>query len=258
VIPTVTDPQPAGADALPKLDYKRHKGRPENAPLVPQETVIRAIQGDEAALRQVFEVLHPRLISFCLRRLRGDEVGAADVVATAWRKMLSDLPRRPHDLKLASWAHTITQNALFDHLKSGARRQEISLEAMVESRAARFTNQEDDGDTLDDVLSGTRPVGMAESSAAADPADLLIETEEAEARRGLAHRVLASLSKEDREVLLAYAQGERTRDIGEVLVGCEDGPERAERVGSLAVGRAIRHAQKAVRELLAAEGDARR
>lgn len=76
--------------------------------------VLRAQQGDQAALTQLLERYAPRLFNLCLR-LVGQRADAEDLTQTALLYVIQALPRFEPRARFYTWAYRIAVNAALSH-----------------------------------------------------------------------------------------------------------------------------------------------
>lgn len=80
-----------------------------------------AQRGDEAAFREVYRGVHPRLLAY-VRTLVG-EADAEDVASEAWLQIARDLDRFSGDAdRFRGWTATIARNRALDHIRKIGRR----------------------------------------------------------------------------------------------------------------------------------------
>ncbi|GAA3166031.1 MULTISPECIES: RNA polymerase sigma factor [Streptomyces] len=83
--------------------------------------VQAAQDGDEAAFREVYRAVHPRLLGY-VRTLVG-EADAEDVASEAWLQITRDLGRFSGDAdRFRGWAARIARNRALDHIRMRGRR----------------------------------------------------------------------------------------------------------------------------------------
>jgi RNA polymerase sigma-70 factor (ECF subfamily) len=85
-------------------------------------TAVQAAQdGDEAAFREVYRAVHPRLLGY-VRTLVG-EADAEDVASESWLQITRDLGRFSGDAdRFRGWAARIARNRALDHIRMRGRR----------------------------------------------------------------------------------------------------------------------------------------
>ena len=87
-----------------------------------EDLVLRAGQGDRAAIRALTARKLPRLLSLAVRML-GDVAEAEDVAQEACLRMWRQAPRwRPGTARFDTWLHRVALNLCYDRLR---RRREV-------------------------------------------------------------------------------------------------------------------------------------
>jgi RNA polymerase sigma-70 factor (ECF subfamily) len=104
-------------------------------------TIRRAVNGDEAALRAIWNQHAPR-IDAVVRRLVGDPDLAADVAQEVWIQIFRALPTYRGESQFSTWAHRIAVNRTLNALRSLRRlaKSEVEIEegtSVVEQDADR-------------------------------------------------------------------------------------------------------------------------
>lgn len=94
-----------------------------------QITIRRALNGDEDALRAIWQQHAPH-IDALVRRLVGDPDQAADVAQEVWIQIFRALPTYRGDSQFSTWAHRIAVNRTLNALRSLRRhgKAEVELE----------------------------------------------------------------------------------------------------------------------------------
>lgn len=97
-------------------------------------TIRRALEGDEAAMRQLWS-RHAPHIDVVVRRLVGGDLDlAADVAQEVWIQIFRALPAYRGDAQFSTWAHRIAVNRTLNALRS--RRRITAIETEVEEDSA--------------------------------------------------------------------------------------------------------------------------
>jgi RNA polymerase sigma-70 factor (ECF subfamily) len=92
-----------------------------------------AIDGDEAAMRQLWS-RHAPHIDVVVRRLVGDDLDlAADVAQEVWIQIFRALPGYRGDAQFSTWAHRIAVNRTLNALRSRRRLSDIETEVQEDS-----------------------------------------------------------------------------------------------------------------------------
>src|SRR5688572_19859745 len=106
------------------------------------QLIPRALQGDEAAMRQLWS-RHAPHIDAVVRRLVGPELDlAADIAQEVWIQIFRALPQYRGDSQFGTWAHRIAVNRTLNALRKTRRLAKIETEveedsASVEPEAER-------------------------------------------------------------------------------------------------------------------------
>ena len=99
-----------------------------------KETIQRAIQGDEAAMRALWS-RHAPHIDAVVRRLVGNDLDlAADIAQEVWIQIFRALPQYRGDSQFGTWAHRIAVNRTLNALRKTRRLAKI--ETTVEEDSA--------------------------------------------------------------------------------------------------------------------------
>lgn len=107
-----------------------------------KQTIQRAIQGDEAAMRALWS-RHAPHIDAVVRRLVGNDLDlAADVAQEVWIQIFRALPQYRGDSQFGTWAHRIAVNRTLNALRKSRRLAKIETDveedtAIVESDPER-------------------------------------------------------------------------------------------------------------------------
>jgi RNA polymerase sigma-70 factor (ECF subfamily) len=93
-----------------------------------QDCIDRAQQGDEAAIRELYERHSPRVFAV-IRRLAGDDALAEDWAQEAWVRAIRALPTFRGDARFSTWLHRIAVNSALHGKRWRERRtaREITL-----------------------------------------------------------------------------------------------------------------------------------
>ena len=92
-----------------------------------QQTIRRAIEGDEAALRSLW-TRHAPHIDMVVRRLVGfDEDLAEDIAQEVWIQIFRALPGYRGDSQFSTWAHRIAVNRTLNALRRTKRLAAIEV-----------------------------------------------------------------------------------------------------------------------------------
>lgn len=94
-----------------------------------QSTIQRAVDGDERAMRALWE-RHAPAVDAVVRRLVGDEELAADIAQEVWIQIFRALPTFRGDSAFGTWAHRIAVNRTLNALRRIRReaRRELTME----------------------------------------------------------------------------------------------------------------------------------
>jgi RNA polymerase sigma-70 factor (ECF subfamily) len=99
-----------------------------------QQTIRRAIEGDEAALRSLWS-RHAPHIDMVVRRLVGYDLDlAADIAQEVWIQIFRALPSYRGDSQFSTWAHRIAVNRTLNALRRSRRL--ATIETTVEEDTA--------------------------------------------------------------------------------------------------------------------------
>src|SRR3954470_12073480 len=107
-----------------------------------QQTIQRAINGDEAAMRSLWS-RHAPHIDAVVRRLVGNDPDlAADIAQEVWIQIFRALPQYRGDSQFGTWAHRIAVNRTLNALRKTRRLAKIETDveedsAMVEPDTER-------------------------------------------------------------------------------------------------------------------------
>jgi RNA polymerase sigma-70 factor (ECF subfamily) len=93
------------------------------------DLVVRAQNGDRAALEQLLRNNYDRVHSVC-RRLTGRDADAADAAQEAMIAVVRNLGRFDGRSRFATWAYRIAVNASIDELRRRSRRPTTELDAL--------------------------------------------------------------------------------------------------------------------------------
>ena len=97
-------------------------------------TIRRAVEGDEAAMRQLWSRHAPRIDAIVRRLAGGDPDVAADIAQEVWIQIFRALPEYRGDAQFSTWAHRIAVNRTLNALRS--RRRLAAIETEVEEDSA--------------------------------------------------------------------------------------------------------------------------
>src|SRR5581483_4701871 len=128
-VPTGQDERPLGAatgDGQPPVP-SRVTEHMDPMPPTDQITIRRAINGDEAALRAIWEQHAPR-VDAIVRRLVGDPDLAADVAQEVWIQIFRALPSYRGESQFSTWTHRIAVNRTLNALRSLRRLSKSEVE----------------------------------------------------------------------------------------------------------------------------------
>ena len=99
-----------------------------------KETIQRAVQGDEAAMRVLWS-RHAPHVDAVVRRLVGNDMDlAADIAQEVWIQIFKALPQYRGDSQFGTWAHRIAVNRTLNALRKTRRLAKI--ETTVEEDSA--------------------------------------------------------------------------------------------------------------------------
>ena len=107
-----------------------------------KQTIQRAIQGDEAAMRALWS-RHAPHVDAVVRRLVGNDLDvAADIAQEVWIQIFRALPQYRGDSQFGTWAHRIAVNRTLNALRKTRRLAKIETpveedSAMVEPEPER-------------------------------------------------------------------------------------------------------------------------
>lgn len=122
-----------------------------------QSTIRRAMNGDEGALRAIWQQHAPR-IDALVRRLVGDPDHAADVAQEVWIQIFRALPTYRGDSQFSTWAHRIAVNRTLNALRASRRHDRVEVELADDTSLV-----EHDGDrallaqTIDEAIQQLAP-----------------------------------------------------------------------------------------------------
>lgn len=91
------------------------------------QTIQRAIEGDERALRSLWSQHSPH-IDAVIRRLVGDPDHAEDIAQEVWVQIFRALPTYRGESQFATWAHRIAVNRTLNALRRTRRISKIEME----------------------------------------------------------------------------------------------------------------------------------
>lgn len=98
------------------------------------QTIQRAVQGDEAAMRALW-TRHAPHVDAVVRRLVGNDLDlAADIAQEVWIQIFRALPQYRGDSQFGTWAHRIAVNRTLNALRKTRRLAQI--ETTVEEDSA--------------------------------------------------------------------------------------------------------------------------
>lgn len=133
------------------------------------EVLLRARQGAEWAIAELWRELHPRL----LRYLRGVEpVAAEDVEADTWLAAARDLATfEGDDNQFRAWMFTIARNRLIDWRRREARRRTVAVtpDVLVEHPA-----DDDPAIAVVNMLRSDEAVALVRTSLPRDQAEVIL------------------------------------------------------------------------------------
>ena len=127
-----------------------------------QITIRRALNGDEDALRAIWQQHAPH-IDALVSRLVGDPDQAADVAQEVWIQIFRALPTYRGDAQFSTWAHRIAVNRTLNALRSMRRygSSEVELEedtAIVEHDGDRSMLAQTIDEAVQQLSPGARTV----------------------------------------------------------------------------------------------------
>lgn len=91
-----------------------------------QSTIQRAMDGDERAMRALWE-RHAPAVDAVVRRLAGDDDLAADIAQEVWIQIFRALPGFRGESQFGTWAHRIAVNRTLNALRKVRREQRQEL-----------------------------------------------------------------------------------------------------------------------------------
>jgi RNA polymerase sigma-70 factor (ECF subfamily) len=97
-------------------------------------TIRRAIDGDERALRALWEEHAPH-IDAVVRRLVGDPDAAADIAQDVWIQIFRALPTYRAESRFGTWAHRIAVNRTLNALRKVRRLSRIEVDLADDTAA---------------------------------------------------------------------------------------------------------------------------
>lgn len=130
-----------------------------------KQTIQRAIQGDEAAMRALWS-RHAPHVDAVVRRLVGNDLDlAADVAQEVWIQIFRALPQYRGDSQFGTWAHRIAVNRTLNALRKSRRLAKIETEveedtAMVEPEPERALMMQTIENAATKLSPGARAVFM--------------------------------------------------------------------------------------------------
>jgi RNA polymerase sigma-70 factor (ECF subfamily) len=100
-----------------------------------QQTIQRAIAGDEAAMRSLWS-RHAPHIDAVVRRLVGDDVDlAADIAQEVWIQIFRALPQYRAESQFGTWAHRIAVNRTLNALRKTRRLAKVETDVDEDTAA---------------------------------------------------------------------------------------------------------------------------
>ncbi|MGQ0539874.1 MAG: RNA polymerase sigma factor [Gemmatimonadaceae bacterium] len=105
-----------------------------------QETIARAVAGDERALRAIW-AQHAPHIDAVVRRLVGDPDLSADVAQEVWIQIFRALPSYRGDAQFGTWAHRIAVNRTLNALRTARRLARVESDIYEDSAAVEHDNE---------------------------------------------------------------------------------------------------------------------
>jgi len=130
-----------------------------------KQTIQRAIQGDEAAMRSLWS-RHAPHVDAVVRRLVGNDLDlAADIAQEVWIQIFRALPQYRGDSQFGTWAHRIAVNRTLNALRKTRRLAKIETDveedtAMVEPEPERALVMETIQNAATKLSPGARAVFM--------------------------------------------------------------------------------------------------
>jgi len=130
-----------------------------------KQTIQRAIQGDEAAMRSLWS-RHAPHVDAVVRRLVGNDLDlAADIAQEVWIQIFRALPQYRGDSQFGTWAHRIAVNRTLNALRKTRRLAKIETDveedtAMVEPEPERALVMESIQNAATKLSPGARAVFM--------------------------------------------------------------------------------------------------
>src|SRR3954470_12990188 len=98
-----------------------------------QQTIQRAISGDEGALRALWSRHAPHIDAVVRRLVGGDLDLAADIAQEVWIQIFRALPQYRGDSQFGTWAHRIAVNRTLNALRKTRRLAKIESEGEEDS-----------------------------------------------------------------------------------------------------------------------------
>jgi len=100
-----------------------------------QQTIQRAIDGDEAAMRSLWS-RHAPHIDAVVRRLVGEDLDlAADIAQEVWIQIFRALPQYRGDSQFGTWAHRIAVNRTLNALRKTRRLAKVETDVDEDAAA---------------------------------------------------------------------------------------------------------------------------
>ena len=130
-----------------------------------KQTIQRAIQGDEAAMRSLWS-RHAPHVDAVVRRLVGNDLDlAADIAQEVWIQIFRALAQYRGDSQFGTWAHRIAVNRTLNALRKTRRLAKIETDveedtAMVEPEPERALVMESIQNAATKLSPGARAVFM--------------------------------------------------------------------------------------------------
>jgi len=130
-----------------------------------KQTIQRAIQGDEAAMRALWSRHAPHVDAVVRRLVGGDLDLAADVAQEVWIQIFRALPQYRGDSQFGTWAHRIAVNRTLNALRKTRRLAKIETDveedtAMVEPEPERALMMQTIENAATKLSPGARAVFM--------------------------------------------------------------------------------------------------
>src|SRR5215510_7610997 len=98
-----------------------------------KDTIQRAVQGDEAAMRVLWS-RHAPHVDAVVRRLVGNDLDlAADIAQEVWIQIFRALPQYRGDSQFGTWAHRIAVNRTLNALRKTKRLAKIETDVEEDS-----------------------------------------------------------------------------------------------------------------------------